>query len=165
MPLRIAATLAILMGVFLALSISGSSASAHSVSNRHCHQYAARNNGHNRAVKLRRYQACLDWRAQHNICHGVYRCKNWLLIAICESGNQREVLTERNIASIRWSIHNSYEGGMQFNSGTWDSTRSGYSTGYQAPPNAQLKAAERWRQLIGGNPHSSAGWPLCGRYW
>lgn len=165
-PITAISVMAVALFVFL---VSTNAAQAHQVTKRDCIEFAWAKGPQTKPIRRARLIRCLDYRARHNICHGVKHCSGWLRIAICESGNQHYALTARNIASIRWTIHNSYEGGLQFSSSSWDGAARAahlrYHAAYVAPPNAQLKGGEAWRKLIGGNPHTSAGWPICGMYY
>lgn len=81
--------------------------------------------------------------------HVVKPFKSKLLrMATCESGQQ-------------WYLNNGYEGGLQFNSGTWDSTGSSYGAAYEAPRLEQMYRAVIWYFKI-GTWVTTAGWPVCG---
>lgn len=84
---------------------------------------------------------------------------DWKPVARCESGLQ-----------WRYNGRSGFDGALQFHPTTWTSVVRGtryavYTYAYQAPPIIQVLMAERWRKKIGGQPHSTAGWPHCGRYW
>jgi hypothetical protein len=93
------------------------------------------------------YAHCKSWHCKR---HVVRPFKSRLIrMARCESG-------------MRWWLHNSYEGGLQFGSGTWDRTGSRYAAAYQAPPLEQEYRAVIWASMIGWRWHSTMGWPVCG---
>ena len=156
----IAIAAAILILILMATSQTPS-ASAHTVTARACLDAAIAQGRPFRPTVLR----CENYRAIHNTCGHEANCRGWLRVAICETGDSTIKLTAKHIRSIRWRIDETYDGGLQFSPGTWRATGSRYSHAYRAPSSEQVKRAEVWRKRIGGDPHSSAGWPNCGRYF
>lgn len=71
-------------------------------------------------------------------------------IARCESGG-------------RWFLNGLYDGGLQFNPGTWTATGSHYRFAFLAPVIEQKYRAVLWAKRIGWRWSSTAGWPVCGR--
>lgn len=71
-----------------------------------------------------------------------------------------------NIASCeshqRWYINSFFDGGLQFEPGTWNSTGSKYSFAYLAPPLEQMYRSVIWASKINWQWRSTAGWPNCG---
>jgi hypothetical protein len=112
----------------------------------------------------------IDDAAAHAGKHPVANWHRWERVSDCESGDR-----DRNgrpmPGTARWRYNGLHDGGPQFNPGTWAKVnrrakpRNRYAFAYQAPKWVQIAGAERWRHMIGGNPHQTAGWPGCGRYW
>jgi hypothetical protein len=77
---------------------------------------------------------------------------NWLAIAQCESGGN-------------WYIDGLYDGGLQFDPGTWIAAGGGQYAAYAylATPDEQIATAEAWVDKT-GCVWCSSGWPVCGRY-
>ena len=113
-----------------------------------------------------RKRACLLYVAIHRTCGHAPNCARWLRVAVCETGRGRG-LTPATIRTIRWSYGGPgfYDGGLQFDPHTWLTVSEGYRFAYLAPPRVQVASADRWRRKIGGDPHSSAGWPHCGKFF
>lgn len=110
-------------------------------------------------------------------------CRRWVQVAQCETGGQQRSITLRSIVQIRWRLNAYHDGGLQFTPSTWTSNVSRiparqltrterrardagrYHHAYAAPPSVQVLAADVLRLRIGGDPHQSAGWPVCGAWW
>lgn len=70
-------------------------------------------------------------------------------IARCESGGD-------------WYNDSQFDGGLQFDSGTWSQTGSKFATADLAGVLEQKYRAVIWASKIGFAWHTTAGWPVCG---
>lgn len=61
----------------------------------------------------------------------------------------------------RWRLDSSYDGGLQFDPGTWRETGSKIPFAYMATMTEQMYRAVIWRFRI-GTWVTTAGWPVCG---
>lgn len=110
------------------------------------------------------FPAAAQGRHHHHSCNQTCRklrviapYRSWLgSTGACESG------TDRNLHHGLHAIGGggAYRGRYQFSMQTW------YAAGGHGDPAAatwleQAYRAVKWRQRI-GNPHTTAGWPVCG---
>lgn len=123
--------------VVAATSIAPAQAVASSRNHDPCNTHACHVRVAHKQAKAKKYRVTAPYRG-------------WLMkVRMCESGGRYHLATG-----------NGFFGGYQFMLSTWWRA-GGRGMPHQAAPLEQDYRAVIWRLMI-GNPHTTAGWPVCG---
>lgn len=78
----------------------------------------------------------------------------WIVLADCETGDG--TVGPPFFAQWDYNGPSGFDGGLQFHPNTWNQLNTGYEYAWQAPPDVQIAAAQRWLELTDWYQ-----WPGC----